>query len=373
MWCLGAQIYRRAHDFTTRMALALGALTLALATGGCSQPPSPGPSTTSSPTSDEPRVSDGEEWLLYQRYQDDEFTIRLVRPDGTGDHAVVSAADSPGKTTHPDWSPDGQQVVFTVDDSQLWTVRVDGTGLEQLPVDCGPECYLLDSPAWSPDGRSIAYVHVLLPAGGVPTTTIESVDVVTGEVSVLYTQPDPLQLTLAARWAPSGDAMVLDLFRYDSVDSSSPNGTAIATLDLKTRQVTRITPWEMFGTYPDWSPDGTTIVFTTYDLGDRDAGNGSNPYAASDLYTIAPDGSALTQLTKNPTGDTLIRNNSASGPLSSQPTWAPSGDSIVFVQVEGETWPGWGMASIVPGDPEPTPAAGDGFLLGTHPRLRPLP
>ncbi|NQX13375.1 PD40 domain-containing protein [Microbacteriaceae bacterium VKM Ac-2855] len=352
------------------------ALTVTLALLGCSgaedSNPTPGTQSGAVPTrqpSSEATVLPDEPWLSYQSSNGGQSSIHLIRPDGSDDHVLLG--DPPGRTTHPDWSPDGQRLVFTVDDSELWTVEADGTDLERLPVDCGADCYLLDGPAWSPDGTTVAYTHIVLPDQGLPTTTIETVDIATGEVTVIYTQPDPLQLTLEVRWAPTGDAVVFDLFRYENADSSTPNGTAIAVLDLGAGTATRITDWTMFATYPDWSPDGESIVFSTFDLGDRDAGNSSNPLAASDLYTVSPDGSALVQLTHNPTGTELIRNDTAGGPLSSQPTWTPRGDGITFVQVDGATWPGWTLASLDPANPEVTPAAGNEYIEGTHPRLRP--
>lgn len=345
---------------------AVGIAILGLLLSGCANEPPMPPAVTATESAD--TVLDGEEWLVYHAFDGSETSLRLARPDGTGDHALLS--DPPGEATHPDWSPDGTHLVFTVDARELWTVGADGTGLTQLPVECDPDCYLLDGPAWSPDGTRVAYTHITLPDGGLPHTTIEQIELSTGTVDVLYDVPEPLQLVLQVRWASSGNQLVHDLYRYPSVDASSPDGTAIAVLDLKSGESAPITEWSMFAVYPDWSPDGESIVFSTYDLGDRDHGAASDPFAASDLYTVAPKGTDLRQLTSNETSDALVRNDSASGPLSAQPTWAPDGESIVFVQVDGDTWPGWGLATITV-DGDISPAIGDTYVQGTHPRWRP--
>ena len=60
--------------------------------------------------------------------------------------------------------------------------------------------------------------------------------------------------------------------------------------------------------FPHWSPDGTQIAFFS---------NCCNVPPAQ-IFTIHPDGSALTQLT-NP-----------SNALDSQPSWSPQGNAIVF-------------------------------------------
>ena len=340
---------------------------VALLLGGCAATGVATPSATTSATAGPA----AERWIAYQAFSANSRSVRLTRSNGSDDHALVS---SPlGQVTHPDWSPDGARIVFTVDDKELWVVDVDGSGLKQLPVTCGPDCYLLDGAAWSPDGKSIAYAHIVLPDGGLPTSTIERLDLASGDVSVLYTSPEPLEIMLEVRWAPSGDAIVVDLSRYPSVESDVMSGSAIAVVELgASNPVARVlTDWSLFATYPDWSPDGSTIVFSTYDLGARDAGDLADPAVASDLYTVAPDGTRLTRLTHNSVGGSLIRNATASGPLSTQPSWSADGSSIVFVQVDGAVWPGWQLAAIDPDGSKLRPLVGEEFVQGTHPRERP--
>jgi Tol biopolymer transport system component len=60
----------------------------------------------------------------------------------------------------PAWSPNGRRIAFTWTElgnsevAQIWTVRADGTGLSQLTrLPSGAEGW---APSWSPDGRRIA-------------------------------------------------------------------------------------------------------------------------------------------------------------------------------------------------------------------------
>ncbi len=68
--------------------------------------------------------------------------------------------DDPGTERDPDWSPDRDQIVFSLlpkggTDSDLYLVSADGSGLRRLTDDPGFEY----SPAWSPDGGHIAFIR----------------------------------------------------------------------------------------------------------------------------------------------------------------------------------------------------------------------
>jgi Tol biopolymer transport system component len=320
-------------------------------------------------------VGQDEPWLVYQRFTPGarpRLDLRVVRPDGTGDHPLL--ANRPGNQTHPDWSPDGSQIVYAVDDTQLWIVNVDGTSPTRLPVDCSAPCVLIDDPAWSSDGQEIAFMREEAPPNGVPFDLIQSIDLADNTVRPLYTPPQ-FQGAGHPRWAPDSESIVVELSQFANAEASTPDGSAIATLDVldPAAKPKLLTEWSMFAAYPDWSWVTDTIVFTTYDLGRRDVNGFADPTPPSDLYTISPDGSALTQLTRNPTGTTLVRNKTASGPLSTQPSWSPDGTSIVFVRVDGDTWPGWSMATMNADGTGLASAAGDTTVVGTHPRLRPGP
>ena len=89
----------------------------------------------------------------------------FVRPDGA--IAIASKALSrPRVIVHgglanatPRWQPDGDRLAFarqlTASSWQVFTVRGDGTGLQQ--VTRGPRSAV--DPAWSPDGRRLAFAQ----------------------------------------------------------------------------------------------------------------------------------------------------------------------------------------------------------------------
>ena len=85
-----------------------------------------------------PSWGPGGDWIVYLAVSRSGVTsLRLIRPDGTGDRLLYSesrgAAGWPGG--RPAWTPDGAWVVFSARTGNaftLWAIRPDGTGLRQI-------------------------------------------------------------------------------------------------------------------------------------------------------------------------------------------------------------------------------------------------
>jgi Tol biopolymer transport system component len=326
----------------------------ALALTACSSPAqapaSPEPSSaapTPSPAPTAVPVLPGEAWIVYQwgapclAEPTPSDTICLARPDGTGAHPLPLT--TPGEGKHPDWSPDGAQVTFVLNDS-IWIAGVDGADARSVRT-CDGDC---DYPAWSPDGKQIAYTRTIGPAiaNGPPSSSaIEIVDVDSGEITVV-TRTERLQLADQPRWSPDGDTLVIQLEQFK--DDGSEIGASIAILPAKAGSMPKaITDQTLFGTYADWNPMKDEIVFTTHEY---DASG-----APVRLYTVRTDGSGLKELAYD----------GADGERSSHPSWTPDGKQVLFVQMNTRT------AALVNAD-------GTGLVLidrisATHPRLRPTP
>ena len=76
----------------------------------------------------------------------------------------------------------------------------------------------------------------------------------------------------------------------------------------------QITDPGFLGGYPDWHPTQDLLVVRTnrYDANTKTVLDNSVP---SDLYTIRPDGSELTRITRSKVGGAILRG----------PTWTPDG------------------------------------------------
>jgi TolB protein len=141
-------------------------------------------------------------------------------------------------------------------------------------------------PAWSPNGRCLAYT-----SGGYPTegTWVETVEVMRGTSSLGRKQAGPQGTSWAPAWAPDGRYVVLV-----GAVSEFGGGLYIEGVGSHTEiQLTRISE----------APDGKTIAFTRLKRG------------KPSLYLIRADGTGQRRLTTT---------------TAANPSWSPDGKWIAF-------------------------------------------
>ncbi len=111
-----------------------------------------------------PSTDPGQEWIAFQKAQqvgDNWYAIWIVRPDGTDPTQILSRPE--WAAIHPAWSPDGRRIAFAsvhksrfsqifgrlwkADD--IWTIGADGTDLTNLTDHPSSDW----SPTWAADGR----------------------------------------------------------------------------------------------------------------------------------------------------------------------------------------------------------------------------
>jgi len=106
----------------------------------------------------------------------------------------------------------------------------------------------LMSPAWSPDGQSLAYVSF---EGRLPSIYVQQLR--TGERRRVSARAGVNQ---APAWSPDGRKLALTL-------STRDGNLDIYTLDLTTQALVRITDDPGIDTEPQWSKDGQSLYFTS--------------------------------------------------------------------------------------------------------------
>ena len=158
-----------------------------------------------------------------------------------------------------DWSPDGEQFVFTVfaqGDNELAIVDVN-TGTIERNIDL-EEVGAISSPTWSPDGQYIAFSGL---DGGV--SDIYRLDIETGAVTQLT---DDKFADFQPTWSPDGTtiAFVTDRGSITDFEELQYSRPQIGFVDVLTKEVAVL---DVFGNVkhmnPQYSPDGRSLYFVS--------------------------------------------------------------------------------------------------------------
>lgn len=202
-----------------------------------------------------PSISpDGQFFVYAQGPIDDagESDIYLCRVGS--DRSVNLTPNSPGADTQPAISPDGLQIAFRSERSGggIFRVRISGESVQRV-TDGGY------NPAWSPDGKFIAYSTISTAASpgqrGGPLGEVWIVDVASGAPTRIA-QADAVQ----PHWSPHGHRI--------AYWASTGTSRAINTVPRSGGEATALAggaatkPGE-FVWNPVWSPDGRFLYFSS--------------------------------------------------------------------------------------------------------------
>ncbi len=204
-----------------------------------------------------------------------------------------------GSEHAPAFSPDGRQVAFvwngeTEDNEDIYVQAVGSNSPLRLTTDPAPDA----SPAWSPDGRQIAFLRqlgsnhlgvMLVPAGGGPERTI-------AHVSSYFAE----QILLT--WDPDGRHVIAT----DEGDDPSTGPLVSVSIDDGRKYRLTSPPARIVDRYPSFSPDGRNLAFLRFDAS-----------SVERLYVKPAQGGAEHEV---PTGGTLL--NSIA--------WTPDSRQIIY-------------------------------------------
>lgn len=202
------------------------------------------------------------------------------------------------------WSPDGHELAFVdYDDDGNLAVFVSQLGsTDRLRI--SGDLTDADSPAWSPDGRNVAFSAS---RGGATDIYVFSRDDRTLR-RVTREATNGVDGAHFPSWSPDGSQLAFSGTRYD--EGSREETQAIYVIDVIGSDAAQVTRGSAIDEVPSWSPRGDWISFIRKTQGDAFVGivhpNGTGQRLAAD--PVVPFG---------------------------PPAWHPSGASVAFASIPG--------------------------------------
>lgn len=256
-------------------------------------PPQPGtacPKRSPRAQSGQPQVagpSQGASLIAFWSDRDGDAQIYVMNADGSDQRRLTRNAT---QDLYPAWSPDGRQIAFMRrcwhsndkydTDQEIFVMNSDGSEQRNLTR---RRLWDDESSAWSRDGTKIAFVSGL-------------------EYGIFVINADGSGQRVLARnaesltWSPDGK-------RIAFVRGLPSEHVAIYVMKNDGSGQKRLTDARVGSFDPAWSPDGSKIAFTS----ERDENN--------EIYIMSPDGSGQRRLTHGG-GDSAA--------------WSPDGTRIAF-------------------------------------------
>lgn len=227
--------------------------------------------------------------------------VLLVFPSCRRDR---SAADQPSSfgivaaDLHPAWSPDGKKIAFVSNreggNPDIYTMNADGTDSTRLTYNSGSN----SRPIWSPDGRKIVFITNRDGNGEIYTMNADGTN-----QTRLTDNPRADGMPI---WSPDGSKIAFS--------SSRDGNQEIYIMNADGSNQTRLTDNPAGDAKPSWSPDGSKIIFHTSPR--RNQGS---------IFIMNADGSALKKLTEDADQALL-------------PVWSPDGRKVIFHSIRDGNW-----------------------------------
>ena len=211
----------------------------------------------------------------FLRGNPDLYTVAI----GGGRPRKVS--DRPGVNMGAAFSPDGSKIACTLSqdgNSEIYALGTDGSILRRLT---NATAFIDTSPAWSPDGTELAFVSNrhgspqiwMMDATGGNPRRVTMVGTYNQEPAFC-----PRCATPTLAFTARDERAAFDVF----------------TIDLKTRQLTRVTENQGNNEHPSWAPNGRALAVAS---------------SRGGIWVITADGKQQRQVYKGP---------------ASTPTWGPA-------------------------------------------------
>ena len=230
--------------------------------------------------------------------------LYLMNAEGTAVRQLLP--DFRSNQYDPDWSPDGDRLVFAADSldfqSELHVLVLGSSSPHGLVT---TDTVLKYDPSWSPDGTRLAYTHSdPFQTDYFSVTSVSVVDADGSSAREVIPSFDGSIFVESPTWSPDGSRLAFVSTQDDFTEDGDccvflPSVIGVANSDGSNPRLLVQMPDS--AVHPDWSRDGSTIAFSS----------------GGDIYLVSAEGGTPVQLTSGPATD-------------DEPDWSPDGSRIAF-------------------------------------------
>ena len=260
--------------------------------------------------------------ITFNRLVGNHVEIFSANPDGSHKKKLTESKPRGAVSFISDWSPDGQLIAFDSDRKdidgrkpvQIYVMTADGGNVTQLTRGGGFHGY----PGWSPSGTSIAIDSDWGEGSsqGIWIIPASDPDGVTVDEALRVTDAPDGGFDSEPQFSPDGTTIVFA--RYKSAKRS-----AIYRVNIDGSGLQRLTGYRLNASDPDISPDGRWITF--------DSGDAGRSGSKGNIYLMPIDGGKKKALTNHPRlqeGDPFD--------LAQNPSFSPNGRKIIYTRFGDE-------------------------------------
>jgi Tol biopolymer transport system component len=215
--------------------------------------------------------------------------IFTIKPDGTAKSPNLTAS-SAFPDLQPAWSPDGRRIAFTSlrdGDREIYVMNADGSHQRRLTNDPARD----DDPSWSPNGRQILFAS--------DRDGDAEIHLMEADGSRVRQLTDNTGLDFQPEVSPRGQSIALV--------SDRSGAFAIWVKSAHDRAARQLTGNELGAFVPAWSPNGKEIAFA----------NNCCVLENSDILVTQANGNGITHVTQD--FDSNFN-----------PSWSPNGHEVAF-------------------------------------------